>query len=440
MDRELYDDCATRYRAPGDPPPRLMVSYGNHGWVHHVRVDAEGFLSSHRETGESFRGGEARELDAQDLAALDRALAALPEAAARCARERALFVGFFRDGAWTHLIHDRAALPEPVHAIFDTLGLPRPPVWVRKVPRRRALERGHRDFLEGMALSPGGLLATAARDGGLVRELASGAVLEELDGERWPVEAVAFAGETVAWCVPHRLHLGARAVEPEGQPGTIVGGEPGGPVIVQHRGKPKLAISPDGRLLAISYFDATSEITVFELPGLVRCARLAGHEAPVTALAFSPDSQLLASGDWSREVRLWSAATGEAPRVMLELRVLPGGVAGLAFSPDGARLAGTCAEGLWIWDVATGERLERRANIGVHLDRGCAIAWSPDGRFVADLRAGGGVIWDAATGRERGVLEVPSRPVAAAFASPTSLVVCSLEAIGVWDLTKIASP
>ena len=44
-------------------------------------------------------------------------------------------------------------------------------------------------------------------------------------------------------------------------------------------------------------------------------AVLEGHEAPVVALAVSPDGTLLASASWDRTARLWPLAGG-APRVL----------------------------------------------------------------------------------------------------------------------------
>ena len=56
----------------------------------------------------------------------------------------------------------------------------------------------------------------------------------------------------------------------------------------------------------------------------------------VAAVAFSPDSKTLASGDWSGVVKLWSAAS------LQEVASLEGHsdkVRCLAFSPDGQSLA-----------------------------------------------------------------------------------------------------
>src|SRR5262249_45522263 len=72
------------------------------------------------------------------------------------------------------------------------------------------------------------------------------------------------------------------------------------------------------------------------------------HERGVTAIAFSPDNRILATGADDYTIQLWDARTGQAERRLNEpdrgarpRGVYPDGqrVYSLAFSPDGKTLA-----------------------------------------------------------------------------------------------------
>jgi hypothetical protein len=106
-----------------------------------------------------------------------------------------------------------------------------------------------------------------------------------------------------------------------------------------------LAVSADGRLGAA----AAGPVVRLWAPETGKDVRaLEGHGSPVTALAFTPDGQWLASGSESGSMRLWDAWTGR----VLATTKLPKGlpVRALTVAPDGGHLAAAAGDGrLRLW-------------------------------------------------------------------------------------------
>jgi WD40 repeat protein len=138
---------------------------------------------------------------------------------------------------------------------------------------------------------------------------------------------------------------------------------------------PGLALSPDGKTIAVSF--GNTGVSIW------RTAPIGGpSQVMVTILAA-------ANGD---VVRLYDVETGK------EVGVLKGHTRPpwcVAFSPDGTRIVtgGGADQTLKLWDARTGQEI---ITIGRHPDDVTSVAFSPDGQRILSTSDDGDVrIWDA---------------------------------------------
>ncbi|KAI0806171.1 WD40 repeat-like protein [Irpex lacteus] len=114
-----------------------------------------------------------------------------------------------------------------------------------------------------------------------------------------------------------------------------------------------LAVDPSGEVVAAGSSDSF-EIFLWSVQTGKLLDVLAGHEGPISSLAFSPTGNQLASGSWDKSVRVWNVF-GRSHAV--EPFQMSSDVLAVAFRPDGKELAASTLDGqILFFDVALGKQ------------------------------------------------------------------------------------
>jgi serine/threonine protein kinase/WD40 repeat protein len=150
------------------------------------------------------------------------------------------------------------------------------------------------------------------------------------------------------------------------------------------------------------------------------------HEAGrrVTAVVFSPDGSLIASGEWGGPIKIWDVATGQLLRTIANPNAP--NMTFLAFSPDGRWLVGPMADveadeihatgglvKIGLWDAATGALVRTLSGGG-----GCLVcaAFDSAGKRIATSNGGNIInIWDPATGNLANSFDAQAGVISMAF-------------------------
>lgn len=183
-----------------------------------------------------------------------------------------------------------------------------------------------------------------------------------------------------------------------------------------------LAYSPDGRLVATGGGGGDATVRVWDVAAGKQVAHLRGEIFDITCVRFSPDGKQIVSADSSGVARLWDWATGREARALSDHKPW---LHAVAFSPDGKRLAtGDDAGVIRLWDIATGKVLATLAGHTAHVT---ALEFTPDRRALLSGSWDHSVRrWDLVTGKPMWVAKGTQRPTGGTPAEGHTSVVTSL--------------
>ncbi|NMF59707.1 NB-ARC domain-containing protein [Pseudanabaena yagii] len=174
----------------------------------------------------------------------------------------------------------------------------------------------------------------------------------------------------------------------------------------------QVAFSPDQQTFACGNYDHT--IKIFDAKNGICSQILQGHSTWVRFVIFAPNGEMLISGSGDRTIKLWHLPTGECLHTLCG-HTSP--VQSLAIDPNGEILASGSWDGtIKIWDLRSPECLITLAG---HIDRIESLAFSEDGMLISGSMDYTVKCWDLTT--FDCVRTLPSQfPVWTIALSPTS--------------------
>ncbi|WNZ23215.1 protein kinase [Leptolyngbya sp. NK1-12] len=184
-----------------------------------------------------------------------------------------------------------------------------------------------------------------------------------------------------------------------------------------------LAVSPDSELIASGSADKTIQLWSLETGELLytwtgRSFRHSqGHQDTITALIFSPNSRVLISSSADGTIKQWDLETGE---LFSSLPSHGWGVSALALSPTEPLLVSGSDDGLiQLWDLETEALIATIAQLqqpilDLAIDAWGQTVWSTNGKTISQ--------WDLSDDRLLTTLKAHTEPVSAIALSSSTLI------------------
>ncbi len=200
-----------------------------------------------------------------------------------------------------------------------------------------------------------------------------------------------------------------------------------------------VVFSPDGKILASASADDT--IKLWNPDGtLIRT--LTGHGDNILTVSFSPDGKTIASASEDATIKIWNLANGTEIRTLTGHK---GWVRGVSFAPDGLTIASSGSDGtVKLWNPADGSAgtgaLPLRTFTG-HRGWATNVTFSPDGLTIASSGSDRTVkLWNPADGTEIATLTGHTKAVRSVSFSNDGKTLASAGEDGLvklWDVQNL---
>jgi WD40 repeat protein len=151
----------------------------------------------------------------------------------------------------------------------------------------------------------------------------------------------------------------------------------------ENQGAPPLAFSPDSKLLAVG--DWSGDVVLWDLAAEKETERLKGHTSEVRALAFRADGKSIATAGNDGTIRLWDVVRGKGT-TLAKVEHSPNVSCQLAFSPDHKTLACSALGHLMLWDAESGKPKANFPRVSAR-----SLAFTQDGRLLTTVGSRGEV-------------------------------------------------
>ncbi len=259
-------------------------------------------------------------------------------------------------------------------------GTPEPQIEIWDVPREQLLHRFPPGFSTDATIAfseDGRYLLSLAKQGARIYETTTFSVVDEFTGYADRISVGSFLPGTSLVSVP-RPQQRRFLIRDHQKHETLAAFEEAGRSIAA-------AFAPSGDFLVTLN---STVVNFYSLAGAEECLNLAGHRVSVPGIAFSPDGTRLASVAKDRTVAMWDAVSGQ--RLWEGDRLLASPGQAVCFSPDGKLLA----TGDWdtplvqLWNTESGRQLLQLTNAAQRPTWGLQFAPDPE-RGLLLVRLGG---------------------------------------------------